>query len=447
MAKITTISNNVTSSYQKDNISTLVPTSTLSTLSTSILPKTFGDQLPNIPKYKINTPDNNSSIGYLYKEKIDLIQEGIQLDIEHQLTLQRLKKDNTPSKKVVNGEVIDIPPTLDNEEYQKLVEVENINYNISKEKLKIKKEQNQKNIDDFKKDPFKKQKEAKKKRKEARSKQKNNIRTEKRKSKKTRIKSVLKSNKKTLASTLILLLTNKIADIISQNNKIGQLVKDTNIIIEEANNSNDTQKLNNAKIVRDNAIKIIQNNEDKLIKINQQIKNISIYINIFSIIVEIISSIPVPTAVPPGIGVPINLIMKLVKILDKANRILLSLSAFLPSIINILEKSIEILEDYKRQLLNINGILEVASVNSDSGKNLLSGNQFGTDFEQYKGFKFAIREDNDPKFIIRGNKRHYAVAIDTNNVEVLKSEKSYTLDPEDLISTLKLIIDKENLIA
>ena len=269
MAKITTISNNVTSSYQKDNISTLVPTSTLSTLSTSILPKTFGDQLPNIPKYKINTPDNNSSIGYLYKEKIDLIQEGIQLDIEHQLTLQRLKKDNTPSKKVVNGEVIDIPPTLDNEEYQKLVEVENINYNISKEKLKIKKEQNQKNIDDFKKDPFKKQKEAKKKRKEARSKQKNNIRTEKRKSKKTRIKSVLKSNKKTLASTLILLLTNKIADIISQNNKIGQLVKDTNIIIEEANNSNDTQKLNNAKIVRDNAIKIIQNNEDKLIKINQ----------------------------------------------------------------------------------------------------------------------------------------------------------------------------------
>ena len=138
---------------------------------------------------------------------------------------------------------------------------------------------------------------------------------------------------------------------------------------------------------------------------------------------------------------------KLVKILDKANRILLSLSAFLPSIINILEKSIEILEDYKRQLLNINGILEVASVNSDSGKNLLSGNQFGTDFEQYKGFKFAIREDNDPKFIIRGNKRHYAVAIDTNNVEVLKSEKSYTLDPEDLISTLKLIIDKENLIA
>ena len=117
-------------------------------------------------------------------------------------------------------------------------------------------------------------------------------------------------------------------------------------------------QLNNAKIVRDNAIKIIQNNEDKLIKINQQIKNISIYINIFSIIVEIISSIPVPTAVPPGIGVPINLIMKLVKILDKANRILLSLSAFLPSIINILEKSIEILEDYKSQLLNINGILE-----------------------------------------------------------------------------------------
>lgn len=446
MAEITTISNNTTSSYQKGNISTLVSPNTLSTLSTSVLPKTFGDQLLNISKYKVKTPDNNSGIGYLLKERIDLVQEGIQLDIEHQLTLQKLKQNNTPSKKVVNGEVVDIPPVLSDEEYQKLVEVENTNYSISKEKNKIKKEQNQKNIDDFKKDPFKKQKEAKKKRKEARSKQKNNIRTEKRKSRKTRIKSVLKNNKKTLVSTLILLLTNKIADIVSQNNKIGQLVKDTNIIIEDANNSNDIQKLNNAKIVRDNAIRIIQNNEDRLIKINQQIKNISIYINIFSIIVEIISSIPIPTAVPPGIGIPINAIMKLVKILDKANRILLSLSAFLPSIINILEKSIEILEDYKRQLLQINGVIEAASL-TDSGSNLLSGDQFGTDFEQYKGFKFAIREDNDPKFIIRGNKRHYAVAIDTNNVEVLKSEKSYTLDPEDLISTLKLIIDKENLIA
>ena len=49
--------------------------------------------------------------------------------------------------------------------------------------------------------------------------------------------------------------------------------------------------------------------------------------------------------------------------------------------------------------------------------------------------------------MVRGNKRHYAVAIDTNNVEVLKGELSFTLDPNDLIEQLKLIIDRENLIA
>jgi translation initiation factor RLI1 len=74
-------------------------------------------------------------------------------------------------------------------------------------------------------------------------------------------------------------------------------------------------------------------------------------------------------------------------------------------------------------------------------------NQFGTITQTYKGFKFAIREENNPKLTVRGNKRHYAVAIDTNNVEVLKSESSFTLDPEDLINTLILIIDKEKLIA
>jgi hypothetical protein len=39
------------------------------------------------------------------------------------------------------------------------------------------------------------------------------------------------------------------------------------------------------------------------------------------------------------------------------------------------------------------------------------------------------------------------VAIDTYNVEVLKSDSSFTLDPNDLVEQLKLIIDRENLIA
>jgi hypothetical protein len=44
--------------------------------------------------------------------------------------------------------------------------------------------------------------------------------------------------------------------------------------------------------------------------------------------------------------------MRFFKILDKANRIVLLLSAYIPSILSTLQKAIQILNDYKSQLLN-----------------------------------------------------------------------------------------------
>ena len=146
--------------------------------------------------------------------------------------------------------------------------------------------------------------------------------------------------------------------------------------------------------------------------------------------------------------------MKLVKILDKANRILLVLSAVIPILLSVLDRAIAILEDYKSQLLNINGELERAAASGIGGTSSLlsvggtSGIGLGTIPGDYKGFKFAIREDKSFGGIsVGGFKRHYAVAIDTYDVEVLKSEYSFTLDPNDLIEQLKLVIDEQNLQA
>ena len=425
------------------NVSTLVSPNILANLKTSQQPKAFGDQLLKTGLAAGANAALNSTIGKLYKQKADLIKEGIELSITHQKKLLELQKQNTPAKKVVNGQVEDIPPQLTDEEYNRAVTIEEANYKAAQVNLQERKDKNQKDIDDYLKDPFAKQKEKIKKRKEARTKLKNRTKKEKQDSRKQKRKAVLKNVKKTIVPILTLLLTDKIAEIISQNDVIKELVDKTNAIIEDANASNDPIKLENAKIVRDNAIRVIQSNEDKIIKINDQIQKITIYITIFSTITAILTAIPIPTAVPPGIGIPVNVITKIVVILEKANKIVLALSALLPTIIVSLEKAIQILEDYKSQLLAINGILDT---NSSS---LLPLNiTFGTsDFPEYKGFKFALREENNPKFKVRGNKRHYAVALDTNNVEVLKSESSFTLDPNDLIEQLKLIIDRENLIA
>jgi hypothetical protein len=68
-------------------------------------------------------------------------------------------------------------------------------------------------------------------------------------------------------------------------------------------------------------------------------------------------------------------------------------------------------------------------------------NNLGT----YKGFTFVIKEENDPKFNVSGNKRHYVIAVDTKNVERLQSDYSFTLNPQQLVSQLKIIIDRQNL--
>ena len=68
-----------------------------------------------------------------------------------------------------------------------------------------------------------------------------------------------------------------------------------------------------------------------------------------------------------------------------------------------------------------------------------------TQFPPYKGFKFEIKEEQNPRFVVKNNKRHYAVAVDRDGVEVLKSDYSFTLDPNDLVEQLKLVIDQRNL--
>ena len=419
------------------NVSALVSPDIVANIKASQSPQSFGDQLAKTAVAAGTNAALNSTIARLYKQKADLIKEGITLDINHQRKLNQLEKLHTPAKQVINGQVVDIPPQLNDEEYEAAKKAEDINYAAAKENLKKRKDDNQKDIDDYLADPFAKQREKRKKRKEARAKAKQRTRKEKQDARKQRRKAVLQNAKKTLVPILTLLLTNKIAEVISQNDKIQQLVNEANVIITAANESNNPSQLENAKVVRNNAITVIQSNESKIIKINEQIQKITIYIAVFSTVVSILSSIPIPTSVPPGIGIPVNAITKIIVLLEKANKIVLALSALLPTVLVSLEKAIQILEELKAQLLPINGELE--------SKLPPIPVRFGTDYPPYKGFKFALREENNPRFVVRGNKRHYAVAINKQNIEQLKSEPSFTLDPNDLIEQLKLVIDQQNL--
>ena len=79
-------------------------------------------------------------------------------------------------------------------------------------------------------------------------------------------------------------------------------------------------------------------------------------------------------------------------------------------------------------------------MSSSDGLGYLSG-------YDYKGFRFFIKEENNPKFVVKGNKRRYAVAINRIGREVLQSSFSFTLSPDVLVEELKLQIDQKGLVA
>jgi len=438
------------------DVSSLVPTSTVNTLSKSTSPTTFGDQIPKLAAQQILVAATKSKLANLYKEKAALVLEDKQLDIQHQITLSKLEKAKTPKKQIQNGQTVEIPAEITEGEYQAALIVENGgtlpngqqikgNYPTAKENIQNRKDENQKAIDDILKDPFKSQKDKAKKRKIKLKKRIKKTKAERNEAKSKKNKSILKGAKaaKSLVPVITLLLVNKIAAVISQNDKIGKLVDDTNAIITEANLSNNPVKLQNAKLARDNAVRIITDNENKIRKINNDIQRISTYINITNIIVNVVGPIilGLPATSPVDTVSPAKERFRR-RIYEPAVKTLNGLTTYLPTILLSLEKAIQILNDYKTQLLNLNGEIDNAATSSD----LFLTDPTGT-FGEYKGFKFAIKEEDNPKFVVRGYKRRYAVALNKRNIEALKSDYSFTLDPNDLIDQLKLIIDQRNLQA
>ena len=447
------------------NVASLVNPNTLSTLDSIKNPINFGDQLKDAAKQKLIQAATETTLTKLLKEKEQLIQEGIMLDIDHSKTLYTLDTKHKKTVKIVDGKTVEAEGELNDDQYKEAVAAEDKNYNESKKILQEKKDKNQKSIDAFLKDPFKKQKVAEKRRKIKEDKAKSKIQKEKAKAKSNRMKEAIKSaaKAKTIVPILINLLADQLAGIIAGNDRLKQLVNDTNIIITDANDSGDPSKLANARIARNNAIRIIQEVENRIQRILNLLSIIEIVLVIFDIIVMIISSLPIPVAVPPGIGLPLSLIMKFAKIIDMADKIVKALGSAVPIITNVLQKAIDLLEELKSQLLDINGQLESAATSGIKGTNSLlalddgtgddtgtgtgmNTNKLGATSEIYKGFTFAIREDNSFGGVKVGRfKRHYAVAIDENNVDVLKSEYSFTLDTNELIEQLKLVIDQQGL--
>lgn len=265
----------------------------------------------------------------------------------------------------------------------------------------------------------------------------------------SKVKAMIKKN----PAPLILATLTIAAQLVSvRNKKIEELVDNLNEFIDNIKTPEDVAK---AKLLRDNALRIIQENERKILSMKDTIDRIGLIISIVTIIAalgDVFLPIPVPSPAP-DVVTPVK--ERFRKKYELALKILESLTAILPIISSVLDRIIDDLNEQKDRIQQINDILE-DNVNMDN-QNLndlansinlsLGSGRLGKLDIEYKGFKFALKEENDSKFVVQGNKRKYAIAINRDGNEVLQSSRSFTLDPDILIEELKLIIDQRNLKA
>jgi predicted nuclease with TOPRIM domain len=230
-----------------------------------------------------------------------------------------------------------------------------------------------------------------------------------------------------------------ILEFISINNaKIEHLVDTTNEIISKAQTKSD---LESAKLSRDTAIIIITSNKRQLNSINSILQFLELLTTILSSLINILSLLP-PLVIT---GATIRLLTKLDKILNDSSSLL--------SVANlVVSKLIDDLNYQESRLLQLGNILDnnITGLTSQEISDILNSNRNQLGYlsgMDYKGFKFYIKEENDSKFNVKGNKRRYAVALNKDGNEILQSSSSFTLDPDVLVEELKLQIDQKGLVA
>lgn len=406
------------------DVSSLISPGINNTLANTGLPSAFGNQVINQASKKVIS----ASLGQLelLKQKLEeIINKKLDLEVTHKKNTRQIDSQynpDDPSKSV-----------LTKQEYEEAVAVENARYESEKALLNKQETQTNSDIQSITKDP-------KAKRKSESLKYKNKIKRDKTKNKANRSKAnkvLLNSTIKATAPLLMYSGVIIISKLVRENNKLKELVDKTNEIID---NATTPEQLNQARVNRNSAYNVLNNNETNLINIQSKLELITLLVSILNITSNIIlSSISYP-GTPPSAYVVYD---KAIKLLNAINAILLALVAVLGPIISYLR-------DLKAQLKEIDNKLELETINTNSLDNLdtLLNNIKQPKDEIYKGFRLRIKEDQDPRTFVKGEiKRHYAAAFDRDNVEVIKSDYSYTLEPQILINQLKIIIDQRNLQA
>jgi hypothetical protein len=229
-------------------------------------------------------------------------------------------------------------------------------------------------------------------------------------------------------------LNNYLISLAGTVQNLTDLVNKTNDILVSASTKQDILK---SKVARDAAIAELNRAFSQIAVIRNYLQLLQDLLTIFSLVLRVLLLIPFPITA---------------KVSEQITKAILTLDALLimVAIMNsALSNILDQIGALEATLLPLNELIDQAINNNLSPGDinaLLNKSKLGLiEGTVYRGFTFGILEENDPRFVVAGNKRRYAVIYDRSGFIVLQSKPSFTLDPYVLVEELKLIIDEQNL--
>ena len=253
----------------------------------------------------------------------------------------------------------------------------------------------------------------------------------------------LKNSIKTLGPQAIVIVLSYLVN--AQTTRLTKEVTNLELLVDKTNavidNIKTQQDVANARILRNRALILLTNCENKLRRIKKIVDVVAKVLQVMNIVILALQAIATLAPIPAVRAIASAAVSKFLPIVS-------GLATIVASVSRILESLLARILDARARLKNIDDILN-NKIESNTFDNTKITNNYGKlgliIGADYLGFKFVIKEESNTT--VKGIKRRYAVAVNKDGNEVVKSQASFTLDPDVLIEELKLIIDQRNLQA
>ena len=201
--------------------------------------------------------------------------------------------------------------------------------------------------------------------------------------------------------------------------------------------------------IRNNLLKNINSFQKRIDELSKIAQTLLITVTVVKLLIKVIKSIPVPTAIIPpggGVGIPLKIPTTYSDTLVKLNKRLDLLIAEAATITAVLGGVSAIIASLKQRLESLDAQIQACTSNPSQAlvtasvleSSALAAGVQPADF-YYKGYKLEIVQDVvDYKL---APKRH-AIAIDRRGVVVLQGPSSFSSSTDILLDELKFRIDQ-----